>query len=587
VVGATLLLERLLGEPLARRLPGWIGAGLAALAATGLVGLAALAVRAAFPSGAASLPIVVLLVYTVLGAAALAGTRLRLLPRAPGPAPALPDAKRPPARRVVLIGTGPSAVQLARELEARPQLGIVAVGFVTEGSGRAASTLQGLPVLGPVESLPSLATERRLDEAVVALESPRAETLRGLRPSCIAAGLGMTLAPPPSERPPDAPLVGQLRAVEIEDLLGRQPIALDEQAVLGALAGRRVMVTGAAGRVAADLCRQIAAFEPAQLALLDQAESALATLHRELGETYPGLVVTPIIADICDTRRLGDVFRMVRPEVVIHVAAHTNVPLLEANPGEAVKNNAFGARKVVDAAAAAGCERLLLVSSDKAARPRSVMGATKRIAEMYVQSLAARTHKPYAAIRLGNVLGGEGSVVSVFRRQLALGHALTLTDPAMERFFVSGPAAAQLVLQALTTAGPGDVMFPDMGPRVRIADVAGLMQELAGRRPGEGPAPQVIGVRPGEKLAEEDGRDAALSVASGHPGLFALRLEPPTTDKVEEIYAALSGIPDAQDPGRVRRRIARLLPDFQEPGPITDPGESRPPGGVGLGSLIE
>jgi FlaA1/EpsC-like NDP-sugar epimerase len=321
------------------------------------------------------------------------------------------------------------------------------------------------------------------------------------------------------------------------------------------------MVTGAGGSIGRELARQIARFGPSLLVLYERAEFALFDADRELRELWPDLPIAPVVGDVTDPRRLAEVFASTRPEVVFHAAAHKHVPLMEENPGEAVKNNVFGTYLLGRAAIAAGTEALILISTDKAVRPTSVMGATKRVAELVCQTLAAQGPTRFVAVRFGNVLGSAGSVVQIFRDQIARGGPVRVTHPEMKRYFMMIPEAAQLVLQAATMGEDGDVLVLDMGEPVRIVDLARKMIDLSGMEPGKDVEIVFTGLRPGEKLFEELALEGEGHAPTSHPKIHRGHLTPYPPDQIAAALRALGPLAESGDGDGIRRCLQGLLPE--------------------------
>jgi len=359
-------------------------------------------------------------------------------------------------------------------------------------------------------------------------------------------------------------------------LLGRAPVTLDEGQIEKFIRGRVVMVTGAGGSIGSEMCRQIARFAPRRLVLVEQAEQNLFEIDRELRAAFDGIDVVPCIADICDRGRMLQIFGQQRPTGVFHAAAHKHVPMMELNPGEAIKNNVLGTRVVADVAATHGCEKFVMISTDKAVNPTSVMGASKRVAEMYIQALNERVNTQFVTVRFGNVLGSSGSVIPIFKQQIAAGGPVTVTHKDMVRFFMTIPEAAQLVLQAASMGEGGEIFVLDMGEPVKIVDLARDLITLSGFRPGEDIEIKFVGIRPGEKLYEElsiEGEDVSRTT---HPKIGIWK------KRTTEWNTLLTGIDtllsnaDGMSRGEARLGLRRLVPEFQlDPSTATP---SAPPG---------
>jgi FlaA1/EpsC-like NDP-sugar epimerase len=406
-------------------------------------------------------------------------------------------------RRVVIIGAGDAGNMLAREMLRTPT-GYVPVAFVDDNSRMRGASVQGVDVLGTTADLVAIAAATHADELVIALPSARPEDLRRIVLCCEASRLPFKVLPGISEVLAGNVNLQQLREVRIEDLLGREPIELELPELSQDLENATVLITGAAGSIGSELSRQVALHRPARLVLLDQAESDLFYLDLELRDRHAGLNIVPVVADIVDGPRIEQVFSEHLPDRVFHAAAYKHVPMMECNAREAVRNNVVGTWRIADAAGRHGAGRFVLVSTDKAVNPTNVMGATKRLAELVVLDLQQRHPRTtYGAVRFGNVLGSNGSVLPLFRRQLSEGRALTVTHPDATRYFMTIPEAVQLILQAsLLDEFRGHIAMLEMGDPVRIRDLAINLLRLAGVADPENHI-SYVGLRPGEKLHEE------------------------------------------------------------------------------------
>ena len=362
--------------------------------------------------------------------------------------------------------------------------------------------------------------------------------------------------------------------VDLAELLGRRAVNLDTPELQRFLAGKTVLVTGAGGSIGSEICRQTMKFCPGRLVLVDRAENALFEIDRELRHQWLGAQIVPLVADVCDARRIAQVFDGQRPEVVFHAAAHKHVPMMEANPGEAVKNNVFGTKIVADAAAEFGVDAFVMVSTDKAVNPTSVMGATKRMAELYVQSLngdpVTDGHAPssptrFVAVRFGNVLGSSGSVVPIFRKQIEAGGPVTVTHPDMKRYFMTIPEASQLVMQAGAIGQGGEIFILDMGEPVRILDLANEMIRRAGLKVGEDIELKFSGIRPGEKLYEELACDNEQTRPTAHRKIRVWQLPTAAPSEIERMLERLMSIVD-DSREEVVRALADCIPEYRPEG---------------------
>ncbi|MHB1702465.1 MAG: polysaccharide biosynthesis protein, partial [Acidobacteriaceae bacterium] len=376
--------------------------------------------------------------------------------------------------------------------------------------------IHGVPVLGPRSVLPDVIRAQQVNEVIIALPMASSSAVREVVSLCTPLGVELKTLPSMHELIDGKVSISQIRNVEIEDVLQRDSVQLDMDAISGYLTGETVLVTGAGGSIGSELCRQIVRFKPKRLLILGHGENSIYEIDLELGRMGAEADIVPIIADVQDLNRIDQVFSNYRPGVVFHAAAHKHVPLMEANPEEAVKNNVFGTRNVAEAAHRHGSKRFVLISTDKAVNPANVMGASKRVAELVVQELSRRSSTTFVAVRFGNVLGSRGSVIPLFKRQIAQGGPVTVTHPDMTRYFMTIPEAAQLVIQAGAMGQGGEIFLLDMGKPVRILDLAVDLIRLSGFEPYVDIPIEFVGVRPGEKLNEELLTSVETTVATKH-----------------------------------------------------------------------
>jgi FlaA1/EpsC-like NDP-sugar epimerase len=406
------------------------------------------------------------------------------------------------AQRTLIYGGGAAGVMLLREARSNASLNYTVVGFIDDDPAKRRMRIQGAPVLGAGAELATLAAKHNIQLVLIALPSADgAEMTRVLR-FCQEAGVRFRTVPSMAEMVEGPALASQIRDVAVEDLLGRKSVHLEGKQIHGALAGKMVLVTGAAGSIGAELCRQIARFQPAGIVGFEIAESPLFEIDREMRQAFPGTPFYPEIGSIQNRARLDEVLGQYAPSVVYHAAAYKHVPLMEAHVFEAIENNVVGTYNVAVAAAEHGVEDFVMISSDKAVRPTNVMGATKRIAELLLLAMQNGRTK-YVAVRFGNVLGSNGSVIPIFKKQIAAGGPVTVTHPEMRRFFMTIPEACQLVLQAAVIGEGGQICVLDMGEAVKIVDLARNLILLSGLRPDDDIKIEFTGMRPGEKLYEE------------------------------------------------------------------------------------
>jgi FlaA1/EpsC-like NDP-sugar epimerase len=479
--------------------------------------------------------------------------------------------------RTLVIGADHAAVGLVQEMR-RNRSGeesLQPVGFVDPDPRLTGHLIEGLRVHGTLADLPRVLREQRPEAAVVADAALPGRWMREVVEACRAAGVRLKTVPAMSELPPGRRLtLARVRDIRLEDLLGRAPLPETDEDIGAFLRGRRVLVTGAGGSIGAELARQVARFAPAELVLLDHAENGLYFIQRELGAAGRVTPVRAVVGDLCDAAGLEALFDAHRPEVVLHAAAHKHVPLLEDAPREAVLNNVAGTRLLVDAADRHAVAHFVLLSTDKAVRPTSVMGASKRVCERLVQAASRRGRGIYCAVRFGNVLGSEGSVVPLFQRQLERGGPLTVTHADTTRYFMTIPEAVRLVLQAAAMGRGGEVFLLDMGEPVRVVDLARQMIRLAGLREGEDVDIEFIGLRPGEKLHEElHTRDEQVRMTRRER---ILTWELPAEDEaaLRAQVAELERIATHGDPAAIRRALGGVVPEYRAAGQPAEPGRA-------------
>jgi FlaA1/EpsC-like NDP-sugar epimerase len=466
--------------------------------------------------------------------------------------------------RLLIVGAGDAGDSVLREIIRTSEDRYQVVGFLDDDPNKQGTRMRGINVLGRGQDIREVCDSYDIDEVLIAMPSAPQRRVRELIELCKGMNLRFRTVPAISDLIEGKVEVSQIRPVDIEDLLGRDPVTLDTQGIGDYIRGKVVMVTGAGGSIGSEMCRQIARFRPAMLLLVERMENALFEIDRDLQRHFPDLCRLPCVADISDAKRLGQLLREHRPTAVFHAAAHKHVPMMEWNPGEAVKNNILGTRTLADCVSEAGVEKFVMISTDKAVNPTSVMGCSKRVAEMYVQQLGShtRTKTEFVTVRFGNVLGSSGSVVPIFKDQIARGGPVTVTHPEMTRYFMTIPEAAQLVLQAGAMGKGGEIFLLDMGEPVKIVDLAIDLITLSGLRPHEDIEIRFCGMRPGEKLFEE------LSIAgedvspTKHPKIGIMLKRPEDFGRVCERIAHLSSIMDTASADEIRRELANTVPEY-------------------------
>lgn len=428
-------------------------------------------------------------------------------------------------RRALIVGAGDAGALVARELQKNSQVNLLAVGFVDDNPTKQHQQIYGIPVVGKLTEMARLLDNHRIDEVIIAIPSAPGSVIRTVADVCRLKGIPFRTMPGIYELLGGKVSVSRLRDVDITDLLRREPARIRDEEIGEALNGRVVLVTGAGGSIGRELCRQIARWGPAELLMLGHGENSIFEALLDLQESFPSLPARPLICDVRDRDRLENVMMRHRPQVVFHAAAHKHVPMMEKNVEEAVTNNILGTRNLVDLSLAHGVERLVMISTDKAIRPVNVMGATKRIGEMIVLDAAARSGRAYSVVRFGNVLGSRGSVVPIFKRQIARGGPITITHPDMRRYFMTIPEAVYLVLQSATLSRGGETYVLNMGQQVRILDLAEDLIRLSGLVPGKDIEIVFTGVRPGEKLSEDLWDEGCSFKATPHPDIYHLEVQ--------------------------------------------------------------
>ena len=415
----------------------------------------------------------------------------------------LPGKQLKDGRRVLIAGAGTSGAVILKEMQTSPYAEGYVVCFVDDDKNKVGKILNGVPIAGKREDIPGLVEKYKVDEIYIAMPSAPAKDRKEIIEICRETGCRVKILPGIYQLLNGEVSVGKLREVEIEDLLGREPVQVNIDEILDYVHGKVVLVTGGGGSIGSELCRQIAGHQPKTLIVFDVYENNAYDLQQELKDKFPKLHLVVLIGSVRNTHRIESVFEKYRPEIVYHAAAHKHVPLMEDSPNEAIKNNVFGTYKTAKAADKYGAKRFVLISTDKAVNPTNIMGASKRMCEMVIQMMNAKSKTDFVAVRFGNVLGSNGSVIPLFKKQIEQGGPVTVTHPDIIRYFMTIPEAVSLVLQAGAYAKGGEIFILDMGEPVKILDLAKNLIRLSGYKPGEDIAITFTGLRPGEKLYEE------------------------------------------------------------------------------------
>lgn len=464
-------------------------------------------------------------------------------------------------KNTMIVGAGEAGAMIIKEFQNSRYLDQKVCCVVDDNVSKQGKYLRGVKIMGGREDIPFLAHELQIDEIVVALPSASRAEVKEILQICQETGCELNVLPGLYQMINGEVSVSTLRKVEIEDLLGREPIKLQVDSVMDYVAGKRVLVTGGGGSIGSELCRQIAAHEPKQLIIVDIYENNAYDIQQELKHNYPQLNLLVLIASVRNTHRMNSIFETYRPEIVYHAAAHKHVPLMEDSPNEAIKNNVFGTYKTAQAADRYGVQRFVLISTDKAVNPTNIMGASKRICEMVIQTMNKHSRTDFVAVRFGNVLGSNGSVIPLFKKQIEQGGPVTVTHPEIIRYFMTIPEAVSLVLQAGALAKGGEIFVLDMGEPVKILDLAKNLIRLSGYRPFEDIQIEFTGLRPGEKLYEEllMGEEGLMETTNelihiGKPIEF-------DEERFLEQLKELKKIAD-KDSEEVRRKVQEIVPTY-------------------------
>jgi FlaA1/EpsC-like NDP-sugar epimerase len=465
-------------------------------------------------------------------------------------------------RKALIVGANQSGETLARHLLANPKLKCLVAGFLDQDERRYGSTIGGIPILGHPNAALTYAAALGADQVLVIAGVLAGPQLRALMDQCNKAGLTLKVIPAVDDLLTSDYSI-QMRDVDINDLLRREPVQLSNDAIHHLVAGKTVMVTGAGGSIGSEICRQLLKFHPRQLLLVERAENSLFVIDQEFKSLRLDSEVVPCLADINDRFRMESLFEHYRPEVVFHAAAHKHVPMMEYNPGEAIKNNVFGTRLLAELADEYGVQKLVMISTDKAVNPTSVMGASKHLAERFVQAFSEVATTRFVVVRFGNVLASNGSVVPIFQEQIRRGGPVTVTHPEIERFFMTIPEASQLVLQAASMGKGGEIFVLDMGQPVRIVDLAKDLIRLSGLQQDD---IEIVftGLRPGEKLYEELYFEDEEMLPTQHAKVFAAFHRPCS---LAEVRTAIDGLTQHvhATPEDLRSRIKAILPEYVSP----------------------
>lgn len=448
-------------------------------------------------------------------------------------------------KRTLIVGAGQAGTAVTRQLLHNPDVEHLPVAFVDDDAKKQKLEIYGVKVIGTIQDIPKIVESRNIENIIIAIPSLSKKELRKIYEICTQTDCEIQIMPLLEDVMTGKVEVNDIRKVEVEDLLGREPVELDIHSISDSITGATVLVTGAGGSIGSEICRQVCFFQPRRIILLGHGEYSIYKIDMELRQKYEDIEIIPVIADIKDRERIFEVMRRYEPDVVYHAAAHKHVPLMESNPYEAVKNNIFGTKNVAEAADANGVDTFVLVSTDKAVNPPNVMGATKRIAEMIIQNMAKESSTKFVAVRFGNVLGSRGSVIPLFKKQIAEGGPVTVTHPDMTRYFMTIPEASRLVIQAGVLGRGGEVFVLDMGEPVKIVDLAKNLIKLSGYTVEE-IGIKFVGVRPGEKLYEELLNENEIQEKQVFPKIHIGKAEPMEKQQLYEIIERFKVTPEEE-----------------------------------------
>lgn len=469
------------------------------------------------------------------------------------------------SKRIVIVGAGDVGASLARDLLVRRGLGMTPLAFFDDDRRTWNTTIHGVPVIGAPDLLKDYLARNPVDEAIIAIPGAPGRRVREIVAMLNAVRLRFEIVPSYEEMLTGKVRVSQLRSVEIQDLLGREPVQIQTDRIRDLIRGRTVVVTGAGGTIGGELCRQIASYAPRELLLIERSEFLLFQIDQELRELGFGAEIVPLVANVLDVERMEGIFRRYSPQLVFHAAAHKHVPLMETQPAEAFRNNTLGTRVIAELSVRHGVDRFLLISTDKAINPTNAMGATKRMAELFIQALqrqpGSRATK-FMAVRFGNVLGSSGSVIPTFKRQIAAGGPVTVTHPEITRFFMTVNEAVGLVLQSAAQAEGGEIFVLDMGKPIKIADLARQLVELSGLKPETDIEIVYTGLRPGEKLYEEINHVSESLTRTTHPKILRFVGPPaefePLQRKLDDLHRTCATL----DAEQTKLAFTAIVPEY-------------------------
>lgn len=472
--------------------------------------------------------------------------------------------KQPEGKKILIIGAGDCGEKICREIINNLRLRQKIVGFIDDDPEKFGKKIHGIPVLGSIKEIKKISQKTRPDEVLIAIPSATSKEIRKIIETCKDSGITFKIIPGYGELIDGKVTVNTIREVAYRDLLGREIIKLNTEKIGRYLKGKKVLVTGAGGSIGSELCRQICRFKPESIILYERAESPLYEIELDIRHDFPGVKSIALLADVKDTFQLEKTFMKYKPEVVFHAAAYKHVPMLELQPWKAIENNIQGTINLVDVSKRHLVERFVFVSTDKAVRPTNVMGASKRVAEMFVQNQngCGNSQTRFMTVRFGNVIGSVGSVVPLFKKQIEKGGPVTVTHPDVTRYFMTIPEACQLILQTGSMGNGGEIFLLDMGTPIKIVDMARDLIRLSGFVPDEDIRIEYVGLRPGEKLFEELITEGEGIVPTSHEKIMVLKGMDCNLDILNGDIIELTGLSEEQDHDKIKKMLKKIIPEY-------------------------
>jgi FlaA1/EpsC-like NDP-sugar epimerase len=468
-----------------------------------------------------------------------------------------------PSKGLLIIGAGDAGEKMLREIRDNPRLNYEVIGFLDDDSNKKGMRIHGVEVLGSIARIHDMAYRDEMDEILIAMPSASAKQMRRIIEACEGTGLKTRTTPGIGELIDGKVSFKTIREVSFEDLLGRDPVKLDMERIGGYLAGKVVLVSGAGGSIGTELCRQISLFAPKILVLLDKTENSLFHLEMEFRQRYPKITIMPVLGDVQNESFLEKLFKVNKPQVVFHAAAFKHVPIVELNPWEGVFNNVIGTKNIVETSHKFGIERFIMISTDKAVRPSSVMGATKRVAEMITSCYALSNPTRFVSVRFGNVIGSEGSVIHLFKKQIERYGPVTVTDPEITRYFMTIPESCKLILQAGALGNGGEIFILDMGTPIKIVDMARDLIRRSGFKPDVDIEIKFTGLRPGEKLHEELITEGEGIVRTPYDKIFVLKGDTCDLNWLNQKIEELVKLAKEQNTSGIKSKLKEIIPEYQ------------------------